>query len=164
MRLLRQVIPYVVLGATAFWLIDVVLNAFHVNSLLLFTLVPVLGFLTFYVIARKIRLQRQDPSIPVFGLLGVWLFGSTAMMVGATFSGGGFKTGLGETFIVIMLGLLPPYTMIMSAYDGSLLALLLTTCIGVALHLQFEIEHWILPLTLGISIQSWYERRVARNS
>jgi hypothetical protein len=164
MRLLREISPYVVFGATAFWLVDVVLNAFHINSLLLFTLVPTLGFLTFYVIARKIGRKKQHPSIAVFGVLGVWLLGSTATMVGASFSGGGFKTGLLETFIVILLGLLPPYTMIMSAYDGSLLALLLITCFGVGAHLQFEIEHWVLPPALRLNIQRWYASRVAKNS
>jgi len=56
---------------------------------------------------------------------GVWLFGSTAMLIGTTFLGAGLYSGA-ENLLVVLMGLFPPYTCIMATYDGSLFALLLT--------------------------------------
>ena len=60
-------------------------------------------------------------------LVGIWLSGSLAMMINSTLSGGGFKQSVGGTLIAVALGLLPPYTFIMSTYDGTLGALLLVS-------------------------------------
>jgi hypothetical protein len=89
-------------------------------------------------------------------LLGVWLFGSTAMMIGASFSGGGFATGFTDTFVLIVLGLVPPYTLIMSVYDGSLMALLIMTFLAIAVHSLLESDRWILPPALQARLSQWY--------
>jgi len=59
-------------------------------------------------------------------LLGVWLTGGLFMMVAATAAGGGFAGpgGVKGGFLLAILGAFPPVTFMMSAYDGSLGALL----------------------------------------
>ena len=62
-------------------------------------------------------------------LLGVWMWGPPSMMVGAAFSGGSLHTlsDLGgfvfaQVFFVVS-------TPMMATYDGSLVALLIVTCV-----------------------------------
>jgi hypothetical protein len=159
----RQISLLIVVGAIGFWTPDVVLNAFNANSISLFTLLPTFGFLAGYQITTRIRQEGEQPSVAVFMIVGVWLFASVAMMIGASFSGGGFAGSISETVIVIVLGLLPPYTLIMSTYDGSLYALLLTTLIAFGAHFLLEPEHWILPPNLRNRLRHWYEQRVIKD-
>ncbi len=66
-------------------------------------------------------------------LLGVWLLGGFFMTVGASFSGGGFAGANGSRGAVtlILTSVVPIVTFMMSAYDGSLFALLIVS--GAAL-------------------------------
>lgn len=154
---------YVLLGAVAFWLPDILLSAYRANSLLLFTVVPTFGFLAVYHIAKDLRPSTSKPSTAIFMMIGVWLLASTAMMISASFSKGGFAQGIVDTLGVVVLGLIPPYTLIMTAYDGSLLALLITTCLAVGAHFLFELDHWIVPPSLRTRLKRWYERRAVKD-
>ena len=73
-------------------------------------------------------------------LFGIWLLGGLAMMIGATFSGGGFAgpDGLRGALFVVATSLLPVYTFVMATYDGSVGALL---AVSLVLFLG-----WIVPL------------------
>ncbi len=152
---------YTLAGALSFWFSDILLNARKFDSLILSTLLPTFGFVFSYMIIRRLTRSVNGPSRAFFMILGVWLFGSLAMMIGATFAGGGFATGVADTVGVIALGLLPPYTLIMATYDGSVLALLFTSCLALGVHLQVEGDHWILPATVRKVLRRWYERRTA---
>ncbi len=153
------VLSYILFGAIGFWLPDVLLNVWGINSLFLFTILPMLGLLITYLIVRHFWHYRGGPSIAFFMIVGVWLFGPTAMMVGASFSGGGFATGLADTLVVIALGLLPPYTLIMATYDGSLIGLLVASFLAIGAHLKVEMDHWILPPNMRSRLRRWYEHR-----
>jgi hypothetical protein len=159
MTKLRPVIT-VLVGAVGFWLPVILLNAFGASSIWRLTVLPILCFLVTYRVVTGVG-RRSDISRAAFMLIGVWLFASTAMMISASFAGGGFATGVADTFVVIVLGLLPPYTLVMSAYDGSVVALLLTTFLAVGLHFLIEPHHWIVPPHLRGPLSQWYERRTA---
>lgn len=160
MRNLGPIARYIVIGAVGFWLPDILLNAFDATSFWRSTALPLLGFLIAYKLAKDGR-SRTNASIAVFMIVGVWLLGSTAMMIAASVSGGGFRSGITETIVVILLGLLPPYTFIISVYDGSVIGLLLTTFFAIGAHALLEPDHWIVPPSLGNRLRRWYARRVA---
>ncbi len=125
---------FAVTGALSFWLPDVAihiaarmrLDAAQVKVITL--LVPV-TFLCAYLVARRFALRRNFGWVGAVMLIGVWLTGGAFMAIGATPAGGGFAgpDGVRGGFFMAMLGTLPPVTYIMSAYDGSLLALLAVT-------------------------------------
>jgi hypothetical protein len=126
------------LGGIGFWLPDIILHAlraydFYGRDVGIITLVSPLAFLvTFFLVNRT---EKTFPRAQVvLGLItGVWLFGGFFMMIGATFSGAGFKTGPGDAMIGILLSILPMYTFIMATYDGTLAALLLATVVAFLL-------------------------------
>ncbi|MBI2297842.1 MAG: hypothetical protein HYU66_02620 [Armatimonadetes bacterium] len=56
-------------------------------------------------------------------LLGIWIWGLPCMMVGATFSGGGFSTRTDPTEFLFMWASFPITTALFATYDGTLFAL-----------------------------------------
>jgi multisubunit Na+/H+ antiporter MnhB subunit len=108
---MRPIVSHLIFGAAGFWLPDITLNAFGAESIWRSTVFPTVGFFIAYQFARAIWKSHSKASVAVFMASGVWLFASTAMMIGASFSGGGFANGFVEAILVILLGLLPPYTL-----------------------------------------------------
>jgi hypothetical protein len=85
-----------------------------------------LTFLTTFFLAKWTDKAAAGKHVGLPLLAGVWLFGGFFMLVGASFSGGGF-TSARESVTTILLSIFPMYTFIMATYDGALLALLLVT-------------------------------------
>ena len=126
-----RVVKLMLLGAVGFWLPDTVWHAvkgmnFGGADVRAITLTMPLTLLGTYVLAR--RWQRKEPRQPVGWPLmaGVWLLGGVFIMIGASFSGGGFAgpEGLRGAVIVLLLSVVPIYLFILATYDGSLAALL----------------------------------------
>jgi len=119
-----------VFGAILFWTPDVILHAiagnkFSRNHVLILTYILPLTVLAGLLVVGRMRNIETGKLIAPFGLLGIWFFGGVAMAASATFSGGGFATP--EGWKGVALGAVPPFTLMMATYDGSLFALLLTT-------------------------------------
>jgi hypothetical protein len=123
------------LGAVSFWLPDTLWHAlrpfkFDSWDLIGITVLMPLSLLGTYAAVVK-RLHRASQRGPVVWpmLLGVWLLGGFFMMVGASFSGGGFVSPSGRFGIleVLLMSLLPVYVFMMATYDGSLMALLVVS-------------------------------------
>jgi len=119
------------LGAVGFWLPDTVWHAtratkfdrWDVRGITLLMPLTLLG--TYLLARRKHRIEAKKWSgWPL--MAGVWLLGGLFMLVGASFSGGGFvgPDGVLGSAAVLLLSFLPPYVFIMATYDGSLGALL----------------------------------------
>ena len=107
-------------------------------------LLPALLLACYATVLRLRRRRSEGPSIAFYMLLGVWLLGPLSMIISATFNGAGFHTGEGG-WISLALGIVPIYTFIMSAYDGSVLGLIIATCLMVGAHLMYELhQHWII--------------------
>lgn len=145
------VLIYIVVGAMAFWAPDIATHAISryefsaKEARALTVLLPCIVFASYRILFRFRGKQESGPSIALFMLIGIWMLGSLAMMISASFSGGGFaKPGLG-VWIVIALGILPPFTFIMSAYNGNLFGLLLASILLFIMHFRFEKSHWLIP-------------------
>ena len=61
------------------------------------------------------------------GTLGIWVTGPLFMMISATFVGGGFSQPGGFSTVLLLTLLFPISTFSFSTYDGTLLAVLMTT-------------------------------------
>ena len=94
------------------------------HVLVLTYVLPLTVCATLLVIGRIPWIENRKLIAP-FELLGIWLSGGLAMTISATFSGGGFATSGG--WKGVGLGAIPPFTLMMASYDGSLFAILLTT-------------------------------------
>ena len=160
LKFVSKLITYTVAGGVCLWAPDVALKAYRgytdsrwdlpLVSLLMPTAI-LIGYAVLY------RLQTKDviaPSLAFYMLIGLWLFGSSAMMIGASFSGGGFSSPGFEVWAVIALGLLPPYTFIMLCYDGSLLGFMFGAMAMMMMHLTFERRRWVLPS----KITRWFQQ------
>ena len=121
------------LGALAFWAPDVLIHvirryAFSGLDVLLVTVLSPVAL--FFVLFRSLTLfQLQAGKSAIRMLMGIWVLGGLFMMIGASFSGGGFTGpgGIRDTVSLILMSLLPIYTFMMATYDGSLGALILTS-------------------------------------
>lgn len=141
------------LGAAAFWIPDVLLQAIHAHRFdwldvrIVTAVMPLTLLLTFLTVKR---VGKCDPPKGVGApmLAGVWFFGGFFMAVGASFSGAGFASpgGARAVLFVLLLSLFPMYTFIMATYDGSLFALLLVT---IAAFLIWILRRSKLPSQLG---------------
>lgn len=126
---------YVVAGLS-FWIPGIIVHAirryhfgespFEIISIL--TLPVVASVVTLELLFRLPRAISSRGAIALWMLLGIWLFGTTCITLGATFSGGGFAQPEGWQVIRwSLMGLFVPLTLMMSAYDGTLLPLVVVT-------------------------------------
>ncbi len=119
------------LSGALFWLPSVLVHATRGFSfgaqrldLLGVTVLPIaVSATTVFLLARHFAPRVRDTTVLAFHVLGVWVFGPTCMMVGASFSGGGFAHADALAPLGIAMLLFPPSSFIMATYDGSLGAL-----------------------------------------
>jgi hypothetical protein len=131
------------LGAFSFWSPDVLLQAIRGGNLstsdwhLITYACPAVAAITYSLVFVWNRSQGSRSNISLRMVLGIWVSGPLAMMVGASFGRGGFATHDSFVFAVIsvIVGtiLFPFATFMMATYDGSLFALLLTTALLVVM-------------------------------
>jgi hypothetical protein len=131
------VLRLMLLGAVGFWLPDVLLHAsrgYNFNSRDVWHVTaaaPLTLFVTFLLAKRTTKGARHSQVGPSM-LAGVWLLGGISILLGASFSGGGFTSPDGRWLaLTILLSVFPPYTLIMATYDGTLGALLLVTAVAL---------------------------------
>jgi hypothetical protein len=131
----RIAFKYVPLGGFIFWAPSVFLHwlrGYRFSRLDVLGLTVLLPITTGLVLVidwkRWLKIENRLPAA-LFALLGIWLFGPLMMSVSGTFSGGGISQPDGWHFILIGTCLFPMFTFIMSTYDGTLGALLLTTAL-----------------------------------
>jgi hypothetical protein len=126
------------IAALAFWLPSVAIHSilgdrFGVGGVLLTTIAcPAVAVVVFAVVC----LLEKDMSpvrCALWFLLGVWGWGPPCMFVGAAFSGGGLHTLSDLGGVLLLWAFFPVSTPMMATYDGSLVALLTTTVMLVAI-------------------------------
>lgn len=145
----------ILLGGLCFWGPELLIYAWtrHETNWTVITFLLPSTLLTGYLLILFFRGGRpENPSAAIYMFVGVWLLGSTAMLLGSTFQGAGLYGGV-ESLLMVPMGLFPPYTCIMATYDGSLFALLLTLLLPLC-HPIFEQKNWIVPPTWRISSRS----------
>ena len=130
-----KALKYVPLGGLIFWAPSVLLHwlrgsRFSRSDAIGLTVVLPISTILLFIVGRKIsgEAKNRAPEI-LFALLGVWLFGPLMMSVSQTFGGGGFSKPDGWHFVLLGTSLFPVFTFMLSTYDGTLGALLLTTAL-----------------------------------
>jgi hypothetical protein len=154
MRNFTRIVAYMLAGAIAFWTPDILLQIRRGGDvagrdvLLLAIILPWTLFSIYRVLLSIRGREAVGPSIAFYMLLGVWTLGSMAMMMGAIFTGGSLPHPGDVASIDLLTGLLPSSTYNLSAYDGSFIALLLSTTLMIFLHLKYERGCWIIPAAM----------------
>jgi MFS family permease len=124
---------HALLGGLVFWTPNVVVHwiiAYRFSGFVVIGLTVLLPATTI-LFFRKIswpspkQLSRLSPSL--FAVLGIWIAGPSMMTFSSSFCGGGLSQPDAWRFFVFGTLLFPLFTLVMSAYDGTFFALLLTT-------------------------------------
>jgi hypothetical protein len=134
MKTLFAVLTCIVSG-TAFWIPSVVIHAIRgakfggsiYDVIAIFVLPVVAAVVTLEVIDRLRIGGCRRGIIAVWMLCGIWFVGPFMMAVGASFSGGGFARPDGWRIFTLAIPLFVHFTWMMSAYDGTLGALVIVT-------------------------------------
>ena len=137
LRTPSRVLKLTVLGAVGFWFPDALFHAFRglklsVWDILLVSVTMPLTFLGACVLAAKQYKGESRKGLVGLLIAGVWLFGGLIIMLGGSFSGGGFASpNFSWHQATVTLALAPIFTFLLSTYDYTLPALLIVS--GVAL-------------------------------
>jgi len=128
-----RAMSYVLLGGLVFWTPNVLLHwiigyrfsGFVVIGLTI--LLPVTTILFFRRFLWPPLLQESRLSQAIFAVLGIWIAGPSMLTFSSSFCGGGLSQPDAWRFFVFGTLLFPLFTLVMSAFDGTFFALLLTT-------------------------------------
>jgi hypothetical protein len=130
-----ETLKYMPLAGLSFWAPDVLLHWLHgywfsgLDVVVLTVLLPLTTALVVAIVLKRSVNTENRLLSALSALVGIWLFGPLMMSVGATSSGGGFSQPNGWHVVLIGTCLFPVFTFMMSTYDGTLGALLLTTAL-----------------------------------
>jgi hypothetical protein len=122
------------LGAGTYWIPDLVIQLIKppqgIWILLLTFLVPVICYASSYYFSKiEIFKQKYRASVPLFMLLGVWVFGPIEITAFNIANGGNF--GDLQDFLFLCL-IFPASTFMMATYSGSLGGIGLITVLLIA--------------------------------
>ena len=115
---------YTVIGAAAYWLPDILIQWLRPTQqvwiVLLTFIVPAIVFATWLALSRHHLHAGFRVGLPLFMLLGVWLFGPLGIAIGMVPNGGTFLVPdqLGQ--FLVLWAMFPFTTFVMSTYSGSL--------------------------------------------
>jgi hypothetical protein len=124
---------YALLGALVFWTPNILVHwivKYRFSgyvALGLTILLPVTTILFFRALWRPLSINQSRLSQSLFAVLGIWIAGPAMLTFSSSFCGGGLTQPDAWRFFVFGTLLFPVFTLVMSAYDGTFFALLLTT-------------------------------------
>jgi hypothetical protein len=133
LRRTSKALTYALLGAFVFWTPNVVVHwiiAYRFSGFVvvgLTVLLPATTILFFRTFLWPSLKQESRLSAALFAVLGIWVSGPSMLTFSASFCGGGLTQPDAWRFFVFGTLLFPLFTFVMSAYDGTMFALLLTT-------------------------------------
>jgi hypothetical protein len=107
------------------WIIAYRFSGFVVLGLTI--LLPLTTILFFWAFLWPALRQQNRLSPALFAVLGIWIAGPSMLTFSSSFCGGGLSQPDAWRFFVFGTLLFPLFTLVMSAYDGTFFALLLTT-------------------------------------
>ena len=127
---------YVILGGFAFWLPDIVAKAIGAASFrdarILSVICPCVLILA-YLLTGAWKREHPRRKVSLWMLIGVWVLGPTMISITSALQGASWahptSEWLGNFLIVAIATVFPPLTFIYSAYDGTLVALVIATLI-----------------------------------
>jgi hypothetical protein len=121
------------LGGFVFWTPNVLVHwiiAYRFSGFVvigLTVLLPATTILFFRTFLWPSFRQESRLSQALFAVLGIWIAGPSMLTFSSSFCGGGLSQPDAWRFFVFGTLLFPLFTLVMSAYDGTFFALLLTT-------------------------------------
>jgi len=124
---------YALLGGLVFWTPNVVVHwiiAYQFSGFVVIVLTVLLPATTILFFRRFLwpSLRKESRlSLALFAVLGIWITGPSMLTFSSSFCGGGLSQPDAWRFFVFGTLLFPLFTLVMSAYDGTFFALLLTT-------------------------------------
>jgi hypothetical protein len=128
-----ETLAYALLGGLVFWTPNVVVHwiiAYRFSGFVvigLTVLLPGTTILFFRTFLWPSLLQESRLSQAVFAVLGIWITGPSMLTFSSSFCGGGLSQPDAWRFFVFGTLLFPLFTLVMSAFDGTFFALLVTT-------------------------------------
>ena len=128
-----KALTHALLGGLVFWTPNVVVHwiiAYRFSGFVvigLTVLLPATTILFFRTPSWPSPKQESRLSQALFAVLGIWIAGPSMLTFSASFCGGGLSQPDAWRFFVFGTLLFPVFTFVMSAYDGTLFALLLAT-------------------------------------
>jgi hypothetical protein len=128
-----KALAYALLGGLVFWTPNVVVHwiiAYRFSGYVvlgLTVLLPATTILFFRFFLWPSLKQEFRLTHAVFAVLGIWITGPSMLTFSSSFCGGGLTQPDAWRFFVFGTLLFPLFTLVMSAFDGTFFALLLTT-------------------------------------
>jgi hypothetical protein len=128
-----RALTYALLGALVFWTPNIVVHwiiAYRFSGFVvigLTVLLPAVTLLFFRAFLWPSLGQQCRLSPALFAVLGIWITGPSMLTFSSSFCGGGLTQPDAWRFFVFGTLLFPLFTLVMSAYDGTIFALFLTT-------------------------------------
>jgi hypothetical protein len=129
----RVALILAIAGAFSFWLPDALIhivaqNGFDVLEVWAITVISPITSLVAYVSLRRIAARLNYRQVGFSMTVGVWLLGAPTMEVSWALSGG-FRGpgGVHDVITLLPLSFLPPITWMLSAYHGSMGALIIVS-------------------------------------
>lgn len=125
-------LTHMVLGGVVFWAPDVLAHWLRASRFSNFdvvgltVLLPVTTYLFFQIVWRPARNQHDRLSEALFAVLGIWMIGPSMLTLSLIFCDRLSRSDAWHFFTIGTL-LFPLFTFLMSTYDGSVFAVLLTT-------------------------------------
>lgn len=115
---------YIVVGAAAYWVPDILIQwarpPHRIWISLLIFFVPIVVGMVWFLLSRRPAHARFPAGLPLFMLLGIWMLGPLALAIGTLPAGGKFLETEHLGGFLILWAMFPVSTFIMSTYSGSL--------------------------------------------
>jgi hypothetical protein len=124
---------YALLGGLVFWTPNVAVHwiiGYRFSGFVvigLTALLPATTILFFRAFLWPSLKEEGRLSQALFAVLGIWIAGPSMLTFSSSFCGGGLTQPDAWRFFVFGTFLFPLFTLVMSAFDGTFFALLLTT-------------------------------------
>jgi len=128
-----KALTHALLTGLVFWTPNVVVHwiiAYRFSGFVvigLTVLLPATTILFFRTVSWPSLKLESRLSQAFFAVLGIWILGPAMLTFSSSFCGGGLTQPDAWRFFVFGTLLFPLFTLVMSAYDGTFFALLLTT-------------------------------------
>jgi hypothetical protein len=126
-------LTYALLGAFVFWTPNVVVHwiiAYRFSGFVVIGLTVLLPVTTIPFVRTFLwpsLLQKSRLSQAIFAVLGIWITGPSMLTFSSSFCDAGLSQPDAWRFFVFGTLLFPLFTLVMSAFDGTFFALLITT-------------------------------------
>ena len=157
MRRVRHYALYLLVGAAAYWLPDILVQWLRPpKSIWLFLLtffVPAVVGATWFLLSRKAPHSGYPVGLPLCMLLGIWIVGPLAMAIGTIPFGGTFLDPDQLDSFLMMWAAIPMTTIMMATYSGSLGGVGLATFMLLAAAIASGFRSWVSRKKLGEDLQ-----------